>query len=259
MRYIPTSDARVEQLRKLAKKLQRKGGGKHSELLDKVAKQANYDHWHHVVECLGRGAAATGMATLKRECETIADAELRGESKIVVTGPEMEAGPFVLFSTGIGDAWLLDPDEQLGVCLVWQGAKKPLTISEDPARLAIGFHGHYELRGKFFCIQSHETDIGERAIAGYPLDELRPVLEEAKPMDIKFAEIFGQFDSVELTPDTVATLVRQGWSEETLLRAQKEGHRYSPSRNTLLMPVVSSDDLEDDDAADSDAHRFPRQ
>lgn len=247
MRYIPTSDARVDQLRKLAKKLQRKGGGKHTDLLDKVAKQSNYDHWHHVVECHGRGSVSTGIATLKRECETIADAELRGESKIILTGPEIGAGPFVLFSTGVGDAWLLDPDEQLGVCLVWQGAKKPSTISEDPAKLSIGFHGHYELLGKFFSIQSHESDIGERAIAGYPLDELRPILEEVKPTDIKIAEIFGQFDTVELTPDTVAMLARQGWRQETLDDAQKQGHRYSPSRNTMLLPPVSSDDFDDDD------------
>ncbi len=252
MRYIPTSDARVEQLRKLAKKLQRKGGGKHSDLLDKVAKQANYDHWHHVVECHGRGAAASGMSTLWRECEAIAAAELRGESKMIVTGPEIGAGPFVLFSTGIGDAWLLDPSEQLGMCLVWQGSKRKLALSEDPSKLELGFEGHYELLGKFFSIQSHDEDIGERAIAGYPLDELRPVLEEVKPVDIKFAEIFGQFDAVELTPDVIATLVRQGWSEETLLQAKKDGHRYSPSRNSMLLPVMSSDDEDLGEEEDED-------
>ena len=50
MRYIPTSDAVVERLRKQAKKVQRSGGGKHTDLLNKVAKAAGYDHWHHVVQ-----------------------------------------------------------------------------------------------------------------------------------------------------------------------------------------------------------------
>lgn len=248
MRYISTSDARVEQLRKLAKKLKSKGGEKHTDLLDKVARQANYDHWHHVVECNGRGRAADGMATLKRECEAIIAAELRRETKIVITGPEIGAGPFVLFSTGIGDAWLLDPSEQLGMCLVWQGARRGPTLSEDPSRLEIGFDGHYELVGRFFSIQTHAEGIGERTIAGYPLDELRPILERAKPTDIKIAEIFGLFDAVELTPDVMEQLARQGWQHETLQQAQKEGHRYSPSRNTMLMKPMSSDDEDFDDS-----------
>ena len=45
MRYIPTPDEVVEHLKKQAKKLQRSGAGKHSDLLNRVAKQAGYAHW----------------------------------------------------------------------------------------------------------------------------------------------------------------------------------------------------------------------
>lgn len=242
MRYIPTPDARVEQLRKQAKKLQRKQGGKHTDLLDRVAKQANYDHWHHVVECNGRGKAATEMATLKAECEAIIDAELRGQVKVIVTGPEIGVGPFVLFSTGIGDAWLLDPDEQIAMSLVWRGVRREPAMSEDPMRLELGFDGHYELLGAFFHVESHNEAIGQKAIAGYPLDQLRPVLEEVKPFDLKFAELFGQFDAVDLTPEVIKQLVNQGWDEARLQQATQEGLRYSPSRNSLLLPTMSSDD-----------------
>lgn len=48
MRYLPTPDEVVERLKKQAKKLQRSGAGKHSDLLNRIAKQAGYDHWHHV-------------------------------------------------------------------------------------------------------------------------------------------------------------------------------------------------------------------
>lgn len=51
MRYIPTSAATVDSLKKQAKKLQRTGGGKHVDLLDRVARGAGYDHWHHVTLC----------------------------------------------------------------------------------------------------------------------------------------------------------------------------------------------------------------
>ena len=34
-------------------------------------------------------------------------------------------------------------------------------------------------------------------------------------------------------------LVRSGWSQQSLDEAQREGARYSPSRNSLLFPTVT--------------------
>ena len=59
IRYIPTSDKTVERLKKQAKTLQRSGAGKHSDLHNRVAKQAGYDPWHHVFKCNETGAAVT--------------------------------------------------------------------------------------------------------------------------------------------------------------------------------------------------------
>jgi len=242
MRYIPTSDDKVEQLRKQAKKLQRKLGGKHTELLDRVAKQANYDHWHHVVECNGRGKAAVCMAALRRECGAIITAELAGQIKIMTTGPEVGAGPFVLFSTGIGDAWLLDPYDQTAMCLVLHHKRVDLALSEDPLNLEIGFDGGYELIGDFFHIESNRGVIGNRAIGGYPLSVLRPALEQVKPVAIRMAETIGQLDTIEMTPEVMRQMAKKGYSEEQLLQMKAEGFRYSPSRDSLLGPVFSSDD-----------------
>jgi len=242
MRYIPTSDEKVEQLRKQAKKLQRKLGGKHTELLDKVAKQANYNHWHHVVECNGRGKAAICMTMLRRECEAIVTAELAGQIKIKTTGPEVGAGPYVLFSTGIGDAWLLDPNDQTAMCLMLGHKRVDLALSEDPLNLEIVFDGYYELIGDFFHVESKSGSIGDRAIGGYPLSELRPILEQLKPAYIRMAETIGQFDTVEITPEVIRQMAKHGYSAEELLQMKAEGFRYSPSRNSLLGPVFSSDD-----------------
>ena len=52
MQYIPTPSATVDTLKKQTKKLQHKAGGKHADLLDRVAKGAGHLHWHHVTLCL---------------------------------------------------------------------------------------------------------------------------------------------------------------------------------------------------------------
>ena len=249
MRYIPTSDETVERLKKQAKKLQRTGAGKHADLLNRVAKQSGYDHWHHVIQCHGRGKASHAITTLRAECEAIIVAELAGKVKIVVTGPEIGIGPFVLFSSGVGDAWLLNHEEQLGMRLVWQGERVELGLSEDPTRLEIEFDGHYELLGDFFSVETHVEGVGARAIGGYPLAELRPILDGARSSLMKFAEVMGQFDTVEMTEDVVARMMKKGYSEEELLSLKAEGYRYSPARDALLGPVMSSDD---EDFAESD-------
>ena len=137
MRYIPTSDEVVERLKKQAKKLKRSGAGKHSDLLNRVAKQAGYDHWHHVIKCNEGAAAALQMRAIRVACEAIVAAELRGDVKVVTTEAGIACPPFVLFSTGLGDAWLLEPDEQLAMCLLWHGEREVIGISEDPARIEV--------------------------------------------------------------------------------------------------------------------------
>ena len=242
MRYLPTPDDTVERLKKQAKKLQRSGAGKHSELLDRVAKHAGYDHWHHVVQCNVRGNGADQMRTIRAECEMIIAAELRGEAKTVVTTSGAACPPFVLFSTGIGDAWLLEPDEALAMCLVWQGASQTVGVRDDPARLEVEWDCGYELLGDFFHVESKHPVIGTRAIGGYPLKEVRKLLDRAQSTMTRMAAVIGQVDAVEITLEVVAQKAKEGWSEEELLRMKAEGWRYSPSRNSLLGPVMSSED-----------------
>lgn len=248
MRYIPTPDAVVERLKKQAKKLQRAGGGKHSDLLNKAAKQAGYDHWHHVTQCHERAGVSLELRTLRSECDAVAQAESRGEVKAVMTGPELEIGPFVLFSTGVGDAWLLEPEEQAAMCLVWRGERIEPAIKDDPARVEITWHGNYELLGEFFRVETGHSEIGNRAIAGYPMEGLRKLIDRAQSFERKFDAVIMQSDTVELGPDAIGQMVKQGWSEAELLKMKAEGYRYSPSRNSVISPIVSSEDedLEDE-------------
>ena len=129
MRYLPTSAATVDSLKKQAKKLQRTGGGKHADLLNRVAKGAGYLHWHHVNLCLKQFEAKQGLEALNAECVLVISAALAGTEKIVVTGPETLTVPLVLFASQ-RDAWLLDADEGTALCLVWQGRTQKRVIDE---------------------------------------------------------------------------------------------------------------------------------
>ena len=144
--------------------LQRSGAGKHAELLNRVAKQAGYDHWNHVVKCNENAQAVAQVRSIRDECESIIGAELRGEAKGVVTKDGPACPPFTLFSTGIGDAWLLDPNEHLAMCL----KRQPITLRDEPDRIEVEWDGEYELLGDFFRVDTGHPEIGERAGGGTP-------------------------------------------------------------------------------------------
>ena len=163
-----------------------------------------------------------------------------------MTGPELEVGPFVLFSTGIGDAWLLEPDEQLAMRLAWQGAPQEIGIRDDPGRMELAWDGGYELLGDFFRVESEHPLIGVRAIGGYPLGQLRELIDRAQSFEAKFDAVIAQADAMEMTPEVIAQMAKQGWSETELSKKKQEGFRYSPSLNSLVGPTMCSDDLEED-------------
>jgi hypothetical protein len=242
MRYLPTPDEVVERLKKQAKKLQRSGAGKHADLLNRVAKQAGYDHWHHVVKCNENAKAVAQMRSIRDECEAIIAAELRGQVKAVMTSNGVACPPFVLFSTGVGDAWLLEPDEHLAMCLVWHGERQTIGLRDDPDRIEVEWDCAYELLGDFFSVESQHPVIGKRAIGGYPLDDVRKLLDQAQSTMMKMASVIGQFDAVEITPEVVAQMVKKGLTEEKVLGLKAEGYRYSPGRDSLLGPIMSSED-----------------
>lgn len=50
----------------------------------------------------------------------------------------------------------------------------------------------------------------------------------------------------------MAQMIKKGWSEEEVLKLEAEGYRYSPGRDSLLGPSLSSDDIEDLNEYDAD-------
>jgi hypothetical protein len=83
-------------------------------------------------------------------------------------------GQLVLFSTETGDAWLLDPADQLAARLARDGQSEPIHIEETDTTFAIGWNGRYRIDGPAFVYSDHDT--GRVAtIIGYPTDKLSEI------------------------------------------------------------------------------------
>jgi hypothetical protein len=83
-------------------------------------------------------------------------------------------GQLVLFSTDAGDAWLLDPSDQLATRLARDGDPEPIRIEENDTAFAIDWKGRYRIEGSAFVYIDRET--GKlTAIHGYPTHKLTPM------------------------------------------------------------------------------------
>src|SRR6266566_2717909 len=65
-------------------------------------------------------------------------------------GRVVTIGQLVRFSTATGDAWLLDPSDQLAARLAHNGEPEPIHIEETDTTFAIGWKGHYRIDGPAF-------------------------------------------------------------------------------------------------------------
>ena len=86
-------------------------------------------------------------------------------------GRIVTVGQIILFSTETGDAWLLDPSDQLAARLAHDGDPEPFHIEENETTFTIDWKGHYRIEGAAFVYMDRET--GRLAtIDGYPTHKL---------------------------------------------------------------------------------------
>lgn len=241
MRFIPTSAAIVESLKKQAKKLQRNGGGKHADLLDRVAKGAGYQHWHHVSICLKQTETKSGVEALHLDCDIILRAAREGVEKVIVTNAGELPVPLVMFACQ-QDAWLLDPDESLVLCLMFQGEEQERHFEDSPRQIRIGWDGTYAFNGEAFVVATEHPTVGTRVILGYPLEELRRWIDKAQAYGKRFDTSIAQDDAIDLTPDLAARLIAEGWEAKSIEEGRRDGARFSPSRNILVYPQIADSD-----------------
>lgn len=242
MRFIPTSAAKVEQLKKQAKRLQRTGGGKHAELLDRVARGAGYDHWHHVIRCLDAAQDLEGLALLRREIAAFQKLAVEGGRLVRVTGSDMLSEPVILFAAE-GDAWLLDPHSQECMCLAFHGAPIEPVIHDKGIQIELQFHGTYRIGDDAMHFETGLPQVGNRTVLGFPLDELRQATMRAtESFEDRFESVVLQADAVPLSPELIDSLLERGFGNfdrRELEQHAKAGARYSPKRDSLLYPPVT--------------------
>ncbi len=77
-------------------------------------------------------------------------------------------GQLVLFSSETGDAWVLDPAEQLATPVAQAGEPLPVQIEDTAKSFTIGWTGQYRIDGPAFVYAEHASGT-VRAILGYPI------------------------------------------------------------------------------------------
>jgi hypothetical protein len=93
-------------------------------------------------------------------------------------GRIVSIGALVLFSTDTGDAWMLEPAQQLAARLALSGDPLPVPIEETETSFAVGWQGRYHFDGDTFVYQDYRSP-RLSAIRGYPVKQLLRVISEA--------------------------------------------------------------------------------
>jgi len=76
-------------------------------------------------------------------------------------------GPLVFFSTETGDAWMLDPSDQLAARLARDGDPEAIEFQETDTDFAIGWKGNYHIEGRAFLYADRRAG-RIITILGYP-------------------------------------------------------------------------------------------
>ncbi|MFH0938773.1 MAG: hypothetical protein V1899_05790 [Planctomycetota bacterium] len=80
----------------------------------------------------------------------------------------------VFFSTENGDAWMLDPQDQLALCLARDGIRQDYVIVETASNFHIAWDAQYNIDGDMFVVVTRDGQM--RSIFGYPTKEINKLL-----------------------------------------------------------------------------------
>ncbi len=80
-------------------------------------------------------------------------------------------GSVILFSTSTGDAWMLDTDGNLALCLSKSGERQAFRILESTENVMVEWNKQFSIDGDVFTTVSHTTG-RISSIAGYPTQEI---------------------------------------------------------------------------------------
>ncbi len=85
--------------------------------------------------------------------------------------------PLLLFSTETGDAWMLDPADQLATPIARQGEALSVHIEDTDTNFAVGWTGNYRIEDELFIYRDKDSG-NTRTIFGYPTERIAQQLSK---------------------------------------------------------------------------------
>ena len=107
---------------------------------------------------------------------------ITGEANYIINRAEnydshvVSLGSLVFFSTETGDAWMLDFEDGLALCLARDGDKQPFRIVETSEKFAIEWNATYQIEGNNFVVTQKSGQV--RTILGYPTGEILETIRQ---------------------------------------------------------------------------------
>ena len=117
-----------------------------------------------------RQVLSSSEASLTHEVEYIISKAQEHDSRVV------RFGGLILFSTETGDAWILDFEDGLALCLARDGDREDFYIAETEKRFEIEWKAEYKIEGNLFTVVTKDGRI--RSIFGYPTKQIINLAKE---------------------------------------------------------------------------------
>jgi hypothetical protein len=103
------------------------------------------------------------------EVRHITELAQAGDARIVMLNS------LVFFSTETQDAWLLDAEDNLALCLVRGGQEQPYRIIDTPTTFGIDWNAEFEISEELFTVIDRAGRV--TSIAGYPTAQIAAACE----------------------------------------------------------------------------------
>lgn len=113
----------------------------------------------------------------RREIANIIRLAQKGEGRVV------GIQTFIFFSTETGDAWLLEIEENMALCLARGGIAQDVFIQETAEQLMVAWEAQFHISGATFTTITESGQI--RAIRGYPLPEILQTAQKMRKLPEK--------------------------------------------------------------------------
>jgi hypothetical protein len=110
--------------------------------------------------------------SVARECRYIVDRAQQRDARVVTLGK------LVLFATETGDAWMLDPSEDLALCLATEGSPAPVQIDETEERVSVEWTHTYRMQGELMTFIDGQH--GVTTAWGYPTREIGQAIRRGR-------------------------------------------------------------------------------